>query len=101
MASENFRLQVKVVMLAGREILHEYELASPLAADIDAIEEETKGLLYALLSEIYKANPLFVMNNPPVLYNRDHLVRIEWDVSGPSQNIAEVRRRIAGLNIPR
>ena len=88
-------------MLAGREIRHEYELASPATADIDSIEEETKALLYRLLSEIYQANPLFVMNNPPVLYNRDHLVRIEWDVSGPSQNIEEVRRRIAGLNIPR
>ena len=101
MTSERFTLQVKIVMLTGREIQHEYGLVSPLTADLDAIEEETKRLLYALLSEIYKANPLFVMNNPPVLYNRDHLVRIEWDVSGPSQNIAEVRRRIAGLNIPR
>ena len=101
MTSESFRLQVKIVMLAGREIQHEYELVSPLTADLDAIEEETKRLLYNLLSEIYKANPMFVMNNPPVLYNRRHLVRIEWDVSGPSQNIAEVRRRIAGLNIPR
>ena len=101
MTSETFRLQVKIVMLAGREIQHEYELVTPLTADLDAIEEETKGLLYNLLSEIYKANPLFAMNNPPVLYNRRHLVRIEWDVSGPSQNIAEVRRRIAGLNIPR
>ena len=53
--------------------MHQYELASPLSADPDAVEEETKRLLYALLSEIYKANPLFVLNNPPVLYNRDHL----------------------------
>ena len=101
MAGENFKLQVKVVMLAGREIRHEYQLLSPLTADLDTIEEETKRLLHDLLSMIFNATPLFVMNNPPVLYNRDHLVRIEWDVSGPSQNIAEVRRRIAGLNIPR
>ena len=101
MTSESFRLQVKVVMVTGRLILHQYELVSPSSADLDAIEEETKGLLFQLLSEIYKANPLFVLNNPPVLYNRDHLVSIEWDISGTSQNIAEVRRRIAGLNIPR
>ena len=96
-----FRLQVKVVVITGRLILHQYPLMSPLSADTDAIEEEARALLHQLLSEIYNANPMFVLNNPPVLYNRDHLVSIEWDVSGPSQNIAEVRRRIAGLNIPR
>ncbi len=101
MTSERFRLQVKVVVVTGRLIMHQYELASPLSADPDVVEEETKMLLFQLLSEIYKANPLFVLNNPPVLYNRDQLVSIEWDVSGPSQNLAEVRRRIAGLNIPR
>ncbi len=101
MTSESFSLQVKIVMLTGREIAHDYELVVPSIANLDAIEEETKRLLFELLSKIYNAQPLFVMNNPPVLYNRDHLVRIEWDVSGPSQDIAEVRRRIAGLNIPR
>ena len=101
MTSIGFRLQVKVVVVTGRLILHHYPLMSPLSADADAIEEETRALLFQLLSEIYKANPMFVLNNPPVLYNRDHMISIEWDVTGPSQNIAEVRRRIAGLNIPR
>ena len=94
-------LRLKVVMVTGRLILHHYQLASPLSANADVIEEEARGLLHQLLSEIYGANPLFVLNNPPALYNRDHMVSIEWDVSGPSQNLAEVRRRIAGLNIPR
>ena len=94
-------LRVKVVMVTGRLILHHYQLASPLSADADVIEEEARGLLHHLLSGIYGADPLFVLNNPPVLYNRNHMVSIEWDVSGPSQNLAEVRRRIAGLNIPR
>ena len=98
---DGFRLQLKVVMVTGRLILHQYRLVSPPTADADAIEEEARRLLHQLLSEIYSANPLFVLNNPPVLYNREHLVSIEWDVSGPSHNIAEVRRRIAGLNIPR
>ena len=98
---EGLRLRVKVAMVTGRLILHQYPLLSPLTADADAIEEEARGMLHQLLAEIYGANPLFVLNNPPVLYNRNHVVNIEWDVSGSSQNLAEVRRRIAGLNIPR
>ena len=98
---DGLRLRVKVLMVTGRLILHQYPLVSPFSADADVIEEEARALLHQLLSEIYNANPMFVLNNPPVLYNRDHMVSIEWDVAGPSQNLAEVRRRIAGLNIPR
>ena len=58
-------------------------------------------ILNDTLASVREANPMFTLNNPPAAYNVNHVVKVEWDIVGPQGEVAEARRRIAGLNIPR
>ncbi len=101
MSSECLRLQVKAITINGRENLHEYELPLSASRDREVFEREVKQLLLETLANLRDAKPIFTLNNPPAAYNVNHVVKIEWDIVGPQDDVVEARRRIAGLNIPR
>ena len=101
MSSECLRLQVKAITINGRENLHEYGLPLSASRDREVFEREVKQLLLETLANLRDAKPIFTLNNPPAAYNVNHVVKIEWDIVGPQDDVVEARRRIAGLNIPR
>jgi hypothetical protein len=101
MSFESLRLQVKAITINGRAYVHEYELSASATLSREVFECEVKQLLLETLAGMRDAKPIFTLNNPPAAYNVNHIVKVEWDVVGPMDDIVEARRRIAGLNIPR
>ena len=101
MSRESLRLQVKALTVNGRVNVHEYELPAAASHHRDVFEQEVSRILNETLTGVREAKPIFTLNNPPAAYNVNHVVKVEWDIVGPQDEVAEARRRIAGLNIPR
>ena len=101
MSSETLRLQVKATTVNGRINVHEYELPASASHHRDVFEQEVSRILHETLASVREAKPIFTLNNPPAAYNVNHVVKVEWDIVGPQDEMMEARRRIAGLNISR
>ena len=101
MSNETLRLQVKAMTVNGRVYVHEYELPAIASYHRDVFEREVSQILHETLAGVREAKPIFTLNNPPAAYNVNHVVKVEWDIVGPQDEVAEARRRIAGLNILR
>ncbi len=89
-------LLVKVATTDGKLWFHRYHFPSE-GAERRGLADSMTGKILAL--EKGKGHLLF--ENPLAAYNISKIVRLEWMVSGPLMEVAEVEQRIAGLNIDR
>ena len=89
-------LLVKVATTDGKVWLHQYHFPS------DRIERQNLAdSMTAKITSLEKRRGHVIFENPLAAYNLSTIVRLEWQLSGPSGEVAEVEQRIAGLNIDR
>ena len=94
---EQYRiLLVKVATTDGKLWMHRYQFPS------ESIErQQLADSMTTRLQALEKRRGHIIFENPLAAYNVTKIVRLEWQLSGPSTEVAEVEERIAGLNIDR
>ena len=96
MLAERRLLLVKVATTDGKVWLHQYHFPS------DQVErQKLADAMTGKLLSLEKPTGHIILENPLAAYNIGAIVRLEWQLSGPSGEVAEVEQRIAGLNIDR
>ena len=96
MLAERRLLLVKVATTDGKVWLHQYHFPE------DSLErQKLADTMTSRLLSLEKPAGHILFENPLAAYNISTLVRLEWQLSGPSGEVAEVEQRIAGLNIDR